>query len=43
MASEAVREVLAYAAALVRTLDFSSLAHIEGVAVGFDDGDFVIL
>jgi hypothetical protein len=37
------QDVLAYAAALVRTLGPASVAHVDGAAVGFDDGDLVIL
>ena len=36
-------DVLAYAAELLRTLDVSAVPTIEGAAVGFDDGDFVVL
>jgi hypothetical protein len=37
------QDVLAYAAGLVRSLDPSRVPNVEGVAVGFDDGDLVIL
>jgi hypothetical protein len=35
--------VLAYVAALIAHLDPRAASSVEGVAVGFDDGDFVIL
>lgn len=37
------QDVLAYAAACVRRLDPTRVAHVEGAAVGFDDGDLVTL
>ena len=37
------QEVLAYAAALVRSLDPAQAAEVEGAAVGFDDGDLVLV
>jgi len=40
---EPFQDVLAYAADSVRALDFSGIPTVEGAAVGFDDGDFVIL
>ena len=40
---EEVVDVLAYAVELVRTLDLSGPPHLEGAAVGFDDGDSVLL
>jgi hypothetical protein len=36
-------DVLTYGAALVRTLDVTALPAIEGAAIGFDDGDLVLL
>jgi hypothetical protein len=37
------QDVLAYAAGLVRNLDATQIPTVEGAAVGFDDGDFVII
>jgi hypothetical protein len=37
------QEVLAYAAALVARLEPTRTPTVEGAAVGFDDGDFVVL
>lgn len=36
-------DVLTYAAELVRALDSTALPTVDGAAVGFDDGDFVII
>jgi hypothetical protein len=37
------QDVLVYAAALLRSLDPTKQRNVEGAAVGFDDGDLVIL
>ena len=39
----AYQQVLDYAVALVRSLDPTGSADVDGVAVGFDDGDLVVL
>jgi hypothetical protein len=43
MPGQPYQDVLACAAALVRSLDLTKVPNVEGAAVGVDDGDLVIL